>query len=169
VNQSILEMTKDLVKSQIEHQHISPERLQQALQNTYANLLSLKAQEDRLETGDAGYAQEVPKRPAFVNWKKSITKHAITCLECGQSFKQLSRRHLSQHGLDGRSYRLKYGMPRTQPLSAKATTAKRREVAQTIKPWEQTPRALRAKAEQAKAAKKAVRRTRRRATTVAQS
>jgi len=167
VNQSILEMTKDLVKSQIEHQHISPGSLQQALQNTYANLLSLKVQEDRLETGDAGYAQEVPKTAAFVNWKKSITKHAITCLECGQSFKQLSRRHLSQHGLDGRSYRLKYSIPRTHPLSAKATTAKRREVAQAIRPWEQTPRALRAKEEQAKA-KKAVKRTKRRATTVAE-
>jgi len=162
-------MTKDLVKSQIEHQHISPGSLQQALQDTYANLLSLKVLEDRLESIDATYAQEVTKAPAFVNWKKSITKYAITCLECGQSFKQLSLRHLSQHGLDGRSYRLKYGIPRTQPLSAKATTTKRREVAQAIKPWEQTPRALRAKEEQAKAAKKAVRRTRKQATTVAES
>ena len=65
MNQSILEMAKDLVKSQIEHQHISPESLQQALQNTYASLLSLKVQEDRLETGDAGYAHEVPKTPAL--------------------------------------------------------------------------------------------------------
>jgi predicted transcriptional regulator len=156
-------MTKDLVKSQIEHRHISPESLHQALQDTYTTLLSLKVQEDRLESGDVGYAQEVSETPDFVNWKKSITKHAITCLECGQSFKQLSRRHLSQHSLDGRLYRLKYGMPRTQPLSAKATTAKRREVAQAIKPWEQTPRALRAKEEQAKAAKKTVKRTRKQA------
>jgi predicted transcriptional regulator len=100
-----------------------------------------------------------------VNWKKSITKYAITCLECGQSFKQLSLRHLSQHGLDSWSYRVKYGIPRTQPLSAKATTAKRREIAQAIKPWERTPRALQAKEEQAKAAKKAVRRTRKQVAT----
>jgi hypothetical protein len=60
---------------------------------------------------------------------------------------------------------VKYGIPRTQPLSAKATTAKRREIAQAIKPWERTPRALQAKEEQAKAAKKAVRRTRKQVAT----
>jgi predicted transcriptional regulator len=165
VNQNILEMTKDLVKSQIEHQHVAPESLRQALQDTYATLLSLKAQEDRLESGDAGYAQEVSKTPTSVNWKKSIRKHSVTCMECGQSFKQLSRRHLSQHGMDSRSYRVKYGIPRTQPLSAKATTAKRRELAQAIKPWELTPRAKAEKEAQAKAAKKTVRRTRKQVAT----
>lgn len=167
MNQSILEMTKDLVKSQIEHQHIAPESLKQVLQDTYANLLSLRVQEDRLESGDTGYAQESQQTPPAVNWKKSITKHAITCLECGQSFKQLSIRHLSQHDLDSRSYRVKYGIPRTQPLSAKETTARRREIAQAIKPWELTPRALQAKEEQAKVAKKTVRRTRKQAATAA--
>jgi predicted transcriptional regulator len=165
VTQSILEMTKDLVKSQIEHQHLSPESLQQILQETYASLLSLKIQEDRLASGDAGYAQEAQKRPASVNWKKSIAKYAITCLECGESFKQLSLRHLSQHDLDSRSYRAKYGIPRIQPLSAKETTARRREIAQEIKPWELTPRAIQAKEEKAKAAKKTVRRTRKQAAT----
>jgi len=72
VNQSILEMTKDLVKSQIEHQHIPPESLQQILQDTYSNLLSLKAQEDRLASSDADYAQGVPKAPVFVNWKGGL-------------------------------------------------------------------------------------------------
>ena len=47
-----------------------------------------------------------------VDWRKSITKHAMTCLECGHAFKQLSIRHLRQHGLDTRSYRIKYGIPR---------------------------------------------------------
>lgn len=160
MNQSILEMTKDLVKSQIEHQHLPPEVLQQTLQETYASLLSLKAQEDRLESGYAGYIQESQKTPTSVDWKKSITKHAITCLECGQAFKQLSLRHLSQHNMNPRSYREKFGIPRTQPLSAKETTARRREIAQSIKPWELTPRALQAKQGMAKkTAKKARKQT----------
>src|SRR4029450_4164006 len=50
-----------------------------------------------------------PPKPA--NWRKSIAKHTVTCLECGQSLKQLSVRHLKEHGLDGRSYRVKYGIP----------------------------------------------------------
>jgi predicted transcriptional regulator len=157
LNQSILEMTKDLVKSQIEHHGLAPEIMQRTLQETYASLLSLKAQEDHMEAGELDFSQEARNTSAPTNWKKSITKHAITCLECGQSFKQLSLRHLSQHDMTPRSYREKYGIPRAQPLSAKATTARRREIAQEIKPWELTPRA--------KAAKKTVRRTRKKAAT----
>ena len=157
MNQSILEMTKDLVKSQIEHQGLAPELMQRTLQETYASLLSLKVQEDRMEAGEIGFSQETRKTSAPINGKKSITKHAITCLECGQSFKQLSLRHLSQHAMTPLSYRERYGIPRTQPLSAKATTARRREIAQEVKPWELTPRA--------KAAKKVVRGARRKAAT----
>jgi hypothetical protein len=43
------------------------------------------------------------------------------------------------HGLDGRSYRVKYGIPRTQPLAAKETTLKRKEIVQSSRPWEKAP------------------------------
>ena len=43
------------------------------------------------------------------------------------------------HGLDSRSYRTKYGIPPTQPLSARATTERRRQVVQEIRPWEKAP------------------------------
>jgi hypothetical protein len=87
-----------------------------------------------------------------VEWRKSITKHTVTCLECGQSFKQLSVRHLMMHGLDGRSYRLKYRIPRTQPLAAKTTTERRRELAQEIRPWAQAPTFRKAQAHDGHAA-----------------
>jgi hypothetical protein len=61
------------------------------------------------------------------------------CLECGHAFKQLSIRHLRQHGLDARSYRTKYGIPRSQPFAARATTARRRQVVQEARPWEKSP------------------------------
>jgi len=73
------------------------------------------------------------------DWKKSIKKHAVECLVCGQVFKQLSARHLSHHDLDPRSYRERFGIPMSQPLSAKATTAARRAVVQQIRPWEKAP------------------------------
>ena len=74
-----------------------------------------------------------------INWKKSITKYTITCLECGMSFKQLSVRHLKDHDMDARAYRAKYGIPRTQPLSAKDTTALRKKIVQQSRPWEKAP------------------------------
>jgi sRNA-binding protein len=74
--------------------------------------------------------------PLPMNGCQSITTETITCLECGQAFKQLSIRHLGRHGLDTRSYRTKYGIPPSQPLAARATTERRRQRVREIRPWE---------------------------------
>jgi predicted transcriptional regulator len=153
MSQTLLEMAKDLVMAQIEVYRLSPEEMHQALQHTYASLKALQAQEDA-NGSVAVVTPEPPPEP--VNWKKSITKHHVTCLECGQSLKQLSVRHLKDHGLDGRSYREKYRIPRTQPLAAKEITAIRKEIVQRSRPWEKAPTFIKAqeKAQQAVAQKK---------------
>jgi hypothetical protein len=46
--------------------------------------------------------------------------------------------------LDGRSYREKYEIPRTQPLAAKEITSRRQEVVQRSRPWEKAPTFLKA-------------------------
>jgi predicted transcriptional regulator len=136
MSQTLLEMAKDLVLAQIAAHRLSPEDMHQALQQTYASLQGLKAQED----ANGGVAVVAPATPAEpVNWRKSITKHTVMCLECRASFKQLSVRHLKEHGLDGKAYRIKYRIPRTQPLAAKATTSRRKEIVQQSKPWEKAP------------------------------
>jgi predicted transcriptional regulator len=135
MSETILAMAKDLVMAQVKAGQLSPDDMQNALRQTYASLLSLKTQE---ETGIAP-VQETAPTPGPVDWKKSIGKYTVTCLECGATFKQLSVRHLHEHGLDARSYRVKYGIPRTQPLSAKDTTAKRKQIVQRTKPWEKAP------------------------------
>ncbi len=133
--QSIVEMAKDLVMAMIQENLIASEDMQKELQKTHASLLGLKAQEE----GEEGTGVPMEKAPDQVNWKKSIKKYTVECLVCGDTFKQLSVRHLSTHGLDQRSYRQKYGIPRTQPLSAKETTAMRKRVVQESRPWEKAP------------------------------
>ena len=150
MTESVLEMAKELVMAQIESGQLLPGDMNDALQKTYASLMELKSQEE------TGVASPVGT-PAHVDWRKSITRRSITCLECGQSFKQLSIRHLRQHNLDGASYRTKYRIPRTQPLAARATTARRREVAQEIKPWMNTPRYIQSQAAKANVAKQETR------------
>lgn len=151
--QSLLEMTADLVLAQMQAHSLSPEEMQTALRHTYAQLVALQAQE-----GSHGLVPVVTPQtlPGPIHWKKSITKHTVTCLACGASFKQLSVRHLQVHGLDGQSYRVKYGIPRTQALSAKETTSRRRDIVQRSRPWEKAPTYLKAheKVEQAVAQKK---------------
>ncbi len=136
MSQTLLEMTKELVLAQIQSQQITPEALKGVLHSTYETLLNLQNVES---SGGNGYGEGVSERlesQAPVDWKSSITKHTVRCLECGDTFKQLSLRHLSTHDLDPRSYRLKYDIPRTQALSAREVTARRRELAQQIRPWE---------------------------------
>jgi predicted transcriptional regulator len=147
MSESLLEIAKELTLALIETGNVPPDDMQDTLQKTYATLAALKAQE---ETGSGAVKTQEP-----VDWRKSITRHAITCLECGASFKQLSVRHLRHHGLDGRSYREKYGIPGTQPLAALETTAKRRQIVAAVKPWEKSPTYMKGQEERAAAAKKA--------------
>src|SRR6266540_4436693 len=77
MSQTLLEMAKDLVMAQIEAHRLSPDDMHTALQQTYASLKALQAQED--SNGSVAIATpETP--PAPVHWRKSITKHAVTCL-----------------------------------------------------------------------------------------
>jgi predicted transcriptional regulator len=121
--QPIIEMAKDLTLALIENNLIAPEDMQERLQQIHASLCELKAREDgNIGSGEGG-EEEVRGRLPVIDWKKSIKKHSVECLICGATFKQLSTRHLRQHDLDPRTYRQHFGIPRTQALSAKETTA----------------------------------------------
>ncbi|MDH3600133.1 MAG: MucR family transcriptional regulator [Candidatus Tectomicrobia bacterium] len=133
MSQTTLEMTKELVIAQIESEALSPEEVQTVLRQTHTLLMDLQAQETLRE-----------HVPASATWNTSVTRHTITCLECGAAFKQLTGKHLKRHGLDARSYRTKYGIPRTQPLAAQDTTAKRMQLVQRIRPWEKAPHFVKA-------------------------
>ena len=136
---TILELAKDFVLAQMQVKVLSPDDIRNVLQHTHRSLMGLQAQE-------AGTGTAPP--PARGNWRSSITKHTVMCLDCGARFKQLSVRHLRQHALDAQSYRTKYGIPRTQPLAAKATTALRKQIVQVTKPWEKAPKFVQAQAQQ---------------------
>ena len=125
-----------LVLAQIEAEAVTPENLRTVLHSTYETLYQLQAMESRESDGREMVPQEGDSDSSRLDWKNSITKHAITCLECGDSFKQLSRRHLQRHELDSRAYRVKYGIPSGQPLSSWVATARRRQLAKSIRPWE---------------------------------
>jgi predicted transcriptional regulator len=162
MSQTLLAMAKDLVMAQIEAHRLSPDDMHTALQQTYASLKALQTQEDS-HSSVAVATPETPSKP--VNWRKSITKHTVMCLKCGASFKQLSVRHLKEHGLDGRSYRAKYGIPRLQSLAAKEITLRRKEHVQRSRPWEKAPTFLKAQEKAQKAVAQTTGRGQRKKTT----
>ena len=156
---SILELTKDLVLAQIQSGTLLPEEVPNAIRRIYQNLLTLKSREESESLVPAPVAETL-QSPA--DWRTSITRQTITCLECAAALKQLSGNHLRIHGLNARTYRLKYGIPQNQPLIARATLARQRAMLKRIRPWEKAPAYAKAQEAKAATAKKSGRKTRRR-------
>ena len=68
--------------------------------------------------------------------RKSIKEKSITCLECGKTFKILTRKHLASHGLEAGDYREKWGLKKDTPLVCKGLQRERRKKMKDMKLWE---------------------------------
>ncbi|MDL2266569.1 MucR family transcriptional regulator [Desulfovibrio sp. OttesenSCG-928-G15] len=73
---------------------------------------------------------------------KQISERSITCLECGKSFKLLTRRHLLSHGISADEYREKWGYAKDAPLVCKALQRERRKKMRDMKLWEKRRKAV---------------------------
>lgn len=94
----------------------------------------------RLADGIRGISEgsvilEGAQEPA-IDLKKAIKEKTITCLECGKSFKILTKKHLAVHGLTPDEYREKWGYKRKAPLVCKALQRERRKKMKDMKLWE---------------------------------
>ena len=68
--------------------------------------------------------------------RKSVKEKSVTCLECGKSFKILTKRHLATHGLSTEEYLEKWGFKKGTPLACKALQRERRKKMNDMKLWE---------------------------------
>ena len=116
---SLVEMTAEIVSAQINTSEMSTEDINKALNDTFRTLNGLQA----LEL--SGQQPDMDQNKKIMDPAKSIQKNKIICLECGESFKMLSPKHLRSHGLTLKEYREKYGFKARQPLCAKALSEKR--------------------------------------------
>jgi len=119
MGKSLVEMAADLVSTQINTTEMNTDEISQALNNTFQTLKNL--QDAEISGHQVGDAQTKP----VMDPAKSIQKNKIVCLECGESFKMLSPKHLRSHDLTLKEYRAKYGFTARQPLCAKALSEKR--------------------------------------------
>ena len=78
-----------------------------------------------------GAADEVVVDPA-----KAIKEKSITCVECGKSFKLLTKKHLLSHGLTPEEYRERCGYKKGTPLVCKSLQRERRKKMRSMKLWE---------------------------------
>ncbi len=68
--------------------------------------------------------------------RKVMREKSITCLECGKSFKVITKRHLAQHNLTPDEYRDKHGYKKGTPLVCKGLQRERRKKMKEMKLWE---------------------------------
>ena len=72
--------------------------------------------------------------------RRSIREKNVVCMECGKSFRILTRRHLAHHGLTAEEYREKWGIDKNRPLVSKSLQKERRKKMQEMRLWEKRRR-----------------------------
>ncbi|WP_461208973.1 Ros/MucR family transcriptional regulator [Desulfocurvus sp. DL9XJH121] len=94
----------------------------------------------KLAKGIAGISDEsddaVEALEPAVDPKKAIREKSIICLECGKSFKVLTKRHLAAHGLTPAEYKDKWGYTKKTSLVCKGLARERRKKMAEMKLWE---------------------------------
>lgn len=119
MSKTLVEMTAEIIQSQIGSKQMTTDEIKAALNDTFQALKTLQdAEAGTVEVEESAAAPTLDP-------KKSIQRNKVVCLECGQEFKMLSPKHLKSHGLTGKEYRKKYGFSARQPLCAKSLSEKR--------------------------------------------
>ncbi|MFW6323641.1 MAG: MucR family transcriptional regulator [Desulfovibrionales bacterium] len=75
------------------------------------------------------------QQPA-VDPKKALREKSVVCLECGKTFKVITKKHLASHGLTPAEYKQKWGYKKGTALIAKGLARQRRKKMQDMKLWE---------------------------------
>ncbi len=89
-----------------------------------------------LKNLESGIQPEEEDDAPVTSPSKSIREKSITCLECGKSFKLITRKHLAKHGLDADAYRRKWGLKSDTPLVCKSIQRVRRKKMKDMRLWE---------------------------------
>lgn len=123
MSKSLVEMASEIVAAQARHAPMSPEEISEGVKKVFMILQQLQT----LEAGMPGHSDS--EGLTRVTPQDSIQRNRVICLECHKEFRLLSNRHLALHGMNSREYKLKYGIPLRQALSAKSLTLARRKIA----------------------------------------
>lgn len=119
----------EIVKAQAGVRPMTEEEMTSMVIKVAASLKSMT------EHDAAGYS-DVSDLSQFGDPKKAIKERSVQCLECGKTFKVLTRKHLAGHGLTPEEYRAKYGYKKGAALIAKGLAKARRKKMQEMRLWE---------------------------------
>lgn len=90
---------------------------------------------DIKDVAEGGIPGEDEKQEPAVDPKKAIREKSCICLECGKSFKVITKRHLALHDLTPAEYKEKWGYKKGTSLIAKSLARERRKKMQEMQLW----------------------------------
>ena len=120
-NQSLVELTADIVASHVTNNHVSVGDLPNLIQRVHEALAGLSSP-----------AAEEPGKVPVVSVQASIKPDYLVCMECGRKQKTLRRHLATAHGMTPEQYRADYGLPADYPMTAPNYSERRRTMAKAI-------------------------------------
>lgn len=124
----VLAMTADIVAAYASHNQMAQSELTDLITSVHGTLAGL-ASGGHAE--DEQVVADVPATPA-VPIDASISRDAITCLECGKTFKTLKRHLSTEHELSPSDYRARWQLSKDYPLVAPSYSERRADTAKKI-------------------------------------
>lgn len=119
----LIEITADIVVSYVSANTIAEEKLTDLMQSVFDKVTSLNTAPGDVEEDERLSRQEIAA---------TVTSTSIRCLECRGKFKTLKRHLKSTHEMTPEVYIEKWSLPLDYPMVAKATSAKRSDVAKSF-------------------------------------
>ena len=116
----------EIVKAQASVRTMTEEEITSMVQALSANIRNI---------ADDTLGMTITAEP-LVDPKKAIREKSVICLECGKSFKVLTKKHLASHGLTPEEYKEKWGYKKGTSLVAKALARERRKKMKDMRLWE---------------------------------
>ena len=116
----------EIVKAQASVRTMTDEEITSMVRRLAAGIRDISG--DALE----GEAEQV----VDMDPKKAVKEKSVTCLECGKSFKVITKKHLATHGLTPEEYKAKHGYKKSMPLVCKSLQRDRRKKMKDMRLWE---------------------------------
>lgn len=118
----------EIVKAQASVRNMTEEEITSMVQ-------SLSKQLKKITEGTEGEGVEEQTQEPAVDPKKAIREKTVVCLECGKTFKVLTKRHLATHELTPEEYRGKWGYKKGTALIAKSLARQRKKKMNEMQLW----------------------------------
>ena len=121
MSETYIEVAADLISAFLSNNSVPASEVPQLLAAVHGKIV-------QVATGEREAKPEATPALA-ISIKKSITKDALICLECGRGLKTLKRHLFAEHGLTTGEYKSKFSLPNDYPTTAPGYSATRSSMA----------------------------------------